>query len=301
MQQPSAAIPTSRAAIWLLAARPKTLSAAVAPVALGTAFAWEADAFHALAALAALVAAVLIQVGTNFSNDYHDYVKGADTADRKGPMRVTQAGLIEPQAVRRAAVLAFSLAFLVGLYLVWRGGWVILAIGLASIFFGVLYTAGRYSLSYLGLADLFVLVFFGPVAVAGTYYVQALELSGVVVLAGFGPGFLSTAILLVNNIRDVDEDRAAGKKTLVVRLGRHVGVALYGACVGLAAVVVLFTTIPYEDHLWALIALAVLPFGVQKAEQLNKETDPEKLNALLGATSRLLLAYCLLYALGWML
>lgn len=291
----------SKPAIWVLAARPKTLWAAVAPVFLGTAFAVEAGAFHAASALVALVAAVLIQVGTNYSNDYHDFVKGADTERRKGPVRVTQAGLVRASDVRRAAFIAFALAFAAGVYLIVRGGWPVLLIGVLSILFGVLYTAGRYSLAYLGLADLFVFVFFGPVAVAGTYFVQALDVEPVVVLAGMGPGFLATAILLVNNVRDVEEDRAAGKKTLVVRWGRSAGVALYRACLVGAAAVVPAATVIYGDHGWPLAALAVFPAGYRYARQLRSEEDPEALNPLLGATSRLLLLYSLLFGVGWML
>src|SRR5690606_25617337 len=229
--------------VWITAARPKTLPAAVAPVLVGTAIALEAGVFHALAAACAMLGAVLIQIGTNYANDYHDFVKGADTDARKGPMRVTQAGLVTPEATRNAAVVAFALAVAAGTYLMIRGGWPIVAIGAASILSGVLYTAGRYALAYVGLADLFVLVFFGPVAVAGTYYVQAvgdaaaLALPPVVVAAGLGPGLLATAILLVNNVRDVDEDRAADKRTLVVRFGRGFGVRLYAGCVAAAALV----------------------------------------------------------------
>ncbi|MEX0600610.1 MAG: 1,4-dihydroxy-2-naphthoate polyprenyltransferase, partial [Rhodothermales bacterium] len=294
MSDSSAVQMPSGPALWVMAARPKTLWAAVAPVLLGTAFAVEAGGFHAVAALSALMAAVLIQVGTNFSNDYHDYVKGADTKDRKGPTRVTQAGLIRPEAVRRAAVVTFGLAFAAGLYLIARGGWPILVIGVASILFGVLYTAGRYSLAYLGLADLFVLVFFGPIAVAGTYYVQALDVTPVVVLAGFGPGFLATAILLVNNVRDVDEDRAAGKKTLVVRWGRPAGVALYGGCIAGAALVVLVTALVVENHWPAVAAVGVVPFGARVMRRLRDERDARALNPLLGTTSKLLLVYCIL-------
>lgn len=294
-----AATPRSKTALWILAARPKTLWAAVAPVLLGVAFAIDAGAFHAPAAVCALLAAVLIQVGTNYSNDYHDFVKGADTAARKGPVRVTQAGLLEPEAVRRAAILAFVLAFLVGVYLIFRGGWPILAIGLASILFGVLYTAGRYSLAYLGIADLFVLIFFGPVAVAGTYYVQTLVLDWMVVFAGLGPGFLSTAILLVNNIRDVDEDRQAGKKTLIVRLGRGFGIGLYAACILLASVVVVAAVLWTEDHAWALAALMTAPLGLRNLKTLMARSDPAALNPVLGDTARVLLIYCVLFGVGW--
>lgn len=283
----------------MLAARPKTLWAAVAPVLVGIGMAVEAGVFHPAAALCALLGAVFIQIGTNFANDYYDFLKGADTEERKGPLRVTQAGLVAPEAMRRATVLAFGLAVAAGLYLIVRGGWPVLAIGVLSILFGVIYTAGRYSLAYLGIADLFVLVFFGPVAVAGTYYVQALDVGLVVIAAGLGPGLLSTAILLVNNIRDVDEDRTAGKRTLIVRLGRRSGVVLYGACVVLAActpVVLFFWT---GGHPWAMLAGLILLPAVPVVRRLSAERDARALNPLLGATSRLLLVYSVLFSIGW--
>lgn len=291
--------PTGKTGVWLQAARPKTLWAAVSPVLLGTAMALEAGELHAWSALMALLAAVLIQIGTNLSNDYHDYVKGADTSARKGPLRITQAGLVEPDTVRRAALAVFGLAFLAGIYLIWRGGWVILVIGVLSIFFGILYTAGRYSLAYLGVADLFVFIFFGPVAVAGTYYVQALELAPITIVAGFAPGFLSVAILLVNNIRDIDEDREAGKKTLVVRTGRPFAVSLYLACFAGAGITTLIVAAVAPAHWWALAALVVVPIGVLNTAKLNKSTEPAVLNPLLGATARMLLVYCVLFSIGW--
>ncbi|MEX0746451.1 MAG: 1,4-dihydroxy-2-naphthoate polyprenyltransferase, partial [Rhodothermales bacterium] len=290
------------AGVWIVAARPKTLWAAVAPVVLGTALAVDSGAFHWLSATCALLAAVLIQIGTNYSNDYHDFVKGADTSSRKGPLRVTQAGLVDPRSVRSAATIAFALAFAAGLYLVWRGGWPILVVGLLSILFGMLYTAGRYSLSYLGVADLFVLVFFGPVAVAGTYYVQALELPWHVVVAGLGPGLLSTAILLVNNTRDIDEDRAAGKRTIVVRMGRDFGVMLYGAVAAAAALVPIVLAASLGDHYGSVAAsgaVAVMAPGIIRKLRIGRE-GPE-LNPLLGATSRLLLIYSVLFGAGWLL
>ena len=288
--------------VWLLAVRPKTLWAAVAPVLLGTAFAVEAGRFHALAASCALLGAVLIQIGTNLANDYKDFERGADTAARKGPLRVTQAGLLTPAEVKRAAVLAFALAFASGLYLIVRGGWPVLALGVLSILSGVAYTAGRYALAYTGLADLFVLVFFGPVAVAGTYYVQALRLTTEVVAAGLGPGLLATAILVANNVRDVDEDRAANKRTLVVRFGRRFGVQLYGACVLGAAIVPAALLILTEGHTGTAVAafLAAL-VGGRLAWTLEGTSDPAVLNPLLGKTALLLFAYSVAFGLGWAL
>lgn len=297
----SPAFRPSRFKVWLLAARPKTLWAAVSPVFVGTAFAIEDGAFHPLSAIFALLGSILIQVGTNFSNDYADFEKGADTGERKGPLRVTQAGLVTPELMRRATLGVFVLALFSGIYLIWRGGWPVLAIGVLSILCGVLYTAGRYSLAYLGLGDLFVLVFFGPVAVAGTYYVQALLLHPAVLVAGLGPGLLSVAILLANNIRDVDQDRLASKRTLVVRFGRPFGVGLYGFCLAGAAMVAVVVAFLDGQHLWAACAAFVPALGIANVKTLGRERDPGVLNPVLGSTARLLLIYSLVFSIGWML
>lgn len=288
-------------AIWWMAARPKTLVAAVVPVAIGTVMAWEAGGLHLPSALWALGAACLVQIGTNFHNDYLDYEKGADTEARVGPTRVTQAGLVSPSTMRRATYLTLGAALACGLALVERGGWPVLAIGLVSIGMGVLYTATRFSLAYLGLADLAVLVFFGPVAVAGTYYVQALSVNALVIAAGLGPGLLSTAILLVNNIRDVEEDRRADKRTLVVRLGRPAGVALWVTCVAGAALLPVALFLITGMHPWSMATLVVCPLAWPTFRTLRNSRDPEQLNPMLGATARLLLVYGLAFSIGWAL
>ncbi|MEM6326916.1 MAG: 1,4-dihydroxy-2-naphthoate polyprenyltransferase [Bacteroidota bacterium] len=290
----------SAARIWWDAARPKTLWAAVSPVILGVGLALEQGAFHALAAGCALAGAILIQIGTNFVNDSEDAIKGADTEARKGPVRAVASGYVSPSAMRAAAALTFALAVAAGGYLIWRGGWPILALGLVSIASGVAYTAGKYALAYTGLADLFVLVFFGPVAVGGTYYVQALELPGWVLVAGLGPGALATAILLANNVRDVYEDTEADKKTLVVRFGRAFGVRLYGAMVTLAVVVPAAMVVVSQSHLGALAASAVASLvGRRLTRTLARTEDPAVLNPLLGKTALLLFGYCVVFALGW--
>jgi len=302
MDEPSAATDAHPVRVWVWAARPKTLGAAVAPVLAGTGMAVEAGAWHVLSATLALIGAVLIQVGVNYHNDYADYVQGADTEDRVGPLRVTQAGLVAPETMRRATIFVFGLAVVSGLYLIVRGGWPILVVGLASIGAAVWYTAGRYSLAALGLADLFVFVFFGPVAVGGTYYVQALSLPVEVLVAGAGPGLLSIAILLVNNVRDVAEDRAAGKRTLVVRFGRRFGIAAYGACViGALVLSAVLAVGPFgaELHPWAAAPLALLPLAIRPIRTMATTTDPERLNPLLGATGRILLLWAILFAIGW--
>ncbi len=288
--------------VWIWAARPKTLGAAVAPVLVGTGMAVEAGVWHPWAALFALVGALLIQVGVNYHNDYADYVQGADTEERVGPLRVTQAGLVAPETMWRATVLVFGLAVVSGLYLIVRGGGAILVVGLASIGAAVWYTAGSYSLAALGLADLFVFVFFGPVAVGGTYYVQALSLPLEVLVAGAGPGLLSIAILLVNNVRDVTQDREANKRTLVVRFGRRFGIVAYGVCVAgalfLAALLASGLFGP-DAHPWAAAPLALLPLAIRPIRTMAATTDPERLNPLLGATGRILLLWAILFTVGW--
>lgn len=286
--------------VWVMAARPKTLGAAIAPVVLGTAMAYEAGAFHWLAAALALISALLIQVGVNYHNDYADFVKGTDTEDRVGPTRVTQAGYVAPATMRRATIVVFGLAVLAGLYLILRGGWPVLVIGVLSIASAVLYTAGRYALADTGLADLFVLIFFGPVAVGGTYYVQALTITWPVLIAGLGPGLLSEGILLVNNIRDLDGDRRAGKRTLPIRLGRRIGVGLYGICIVGAALIPAVVYGLTGAHPWTLAAALILPLAASPLRTLAHEHRPEQLNPLLGTTGQLLVLYSLLFAAGWM-
>ena len=285
--------------IWTLAARPKTLWAAVAPVVVGTALAVDAGGFHWLSAVFALLGAVLIQIGTNYSNDYFDFLKGADTSERQGPLRVTQAGLATPRQTMSATVIVFSLALVTGFYLIARGGWPILVIGLLSILFGVLYTAGRYSLADLGLADLFVLIFFGPVAVGGTYFVQVLDINTTVIVCGLAPGLLSMAILLVNNIRDIDQDRQTGKRTLIVRWGRPFGVGLYATCILVAMSIPLGIYILTGTHPWSIFTFALIIPAVPIIKTLIGTEEAQALNPLLGETSRLLLIYSLIFSLTW--
>jgi len=209
----------SRLRAWVMAARPRTLPAAAAPVVLATGLAFGESSHRFLPALAALLGALLIQVGTNLANDYYDHRRGGDTPDRIGPVRVTQAGIIPPETVRNATYLVLGVALIVGIYLVWIGGLPILVIGLASLICAVAYTGGPFPLAYHGLGDLFVFIFFGLVAVGGTFWVQALSFGPDVLLAGAGMGAMNTAILVVNNLRDLETDARAGKRTLAVRLG----------------------------------------------------------------------------------
>jgi 1,4-dihydroxy-2-naphthoate octaprenyltransferase len=230
----SQSIPLS---VWLQAARPKTLTAGLVPVLVGTALAGREGRAQALPAVAALIGAILIQIGTNLTNDYYDFKKGADTSERVGPQRVTQAGLIPPGKVLAGAVASFAFAVGVGLYLAWIGGWPIVAIGVASVVSGYAYTGGPFPLGYNGLGDLFVMVFFGFVAVCGTYYVQAHEVTAAAAWCSVPVGAIGTALIVVNNLRDVDTDVKVGKRTLAVRFGRRFARAEYALLVVLSFLV----------------------------------------------------------------
>lgn len=245
---------------WLLAIRPKTLTVALSPIIIGTSLAYRDGAFHGFYLFLTILSALLIQIGTNLANDYFDFQKGADNHERKGPVRVTQAGLISPKKVKAAFCLAFLLASCAGLGLVYRGGWPIFLIGIASVLSGLLYTAGPYALAYLGLGELFVLIFFGPVAVAGTYYVQTLKLSWESIASGIAVGLLACAILVVNNLRDIETDRKANKKTLAVRLGRQFANFEYVFCLIAPAM------IAFWQHAWfASGAIIVGLFWMRKS------------------------------------
>jgi 1,4-dihydroxy-2-naphthoate octaprenyltransferase len=302
----------TRREAWLMAARPQTLPAGASPVVLGVGLA-VADGVAALVpALAALAGALLIQVGTNFANDYFDAVNGADAGNREGFTRVTAGGLIEPRRVKLAMAATYGLALVVGLYLVAVGGVPILVVGLTSIVAGLLYTGGPYPYGYYGLGDLFVFVYFGLVAVAGTYYVQAAASLGTTVpvgvpsgaitaaslLVGAAAGALSTAILVVNNVRDMETDAAAGKRTLAVILGYRWSRVEFCTLLALAyaAPVALWLQFGYAPT--ALLALASAPLALRLARTLLARTDGEALNPALERTGQLLALYSLLLAGG---
>ena len=285
----------------MLAARPKTLGAAIAPVVIGSAMAFDAGGFHPFSAVCCLLGALFIQIGTNFANDYFDHAKGADTPGRIGPTRATQAGLVSPAAMMRATAAAFTLACVPGLYIVWRGGWPFAVIGLASILCGVIYTGGPFPLGYHGLADVFVLAFFGPIAVGGTCYLQSHVIGADVLLAGIAAGLFSVAILTVNNLRDIDEDRASGKRTLPVRFGRTFAKIQYTACLVIAALIIPITLAIHADRLPVLIAALILPAAAPVVRTVNTGADGPALNNALAATGKLLLAFSVLFSLGWLL
>lgn len=293
----------SRVAIWVEATRPKTLWAAVSPVLLGIGIAVGEGWFHPLSAFLALLGALLIQVATNFHNDVADFEKGADREDRLGPRRLVAEGLISVPAIRRATFITFGLAVLSGTYLMVRGGLPIVIIGFASILFGLAYTGGRYSLAYLGIADLFVFTFFGPVAVAGTIYVQALVWPTWVWLAGVAPGLLCVNILLVNNLRDRVQDAESGKKTLIVRFGRRFGLSLYLINMLVASAVPVLLWLQAEAPPTVLVSLPALILGFKawSAIRTIPEEEGVRMNPQLAATARVLLLHSLLLGLGWSL
>lgn len=286
--------------VWIHAARPKTLPAGIAPVLVGSAIAYADGYFDPVIFVAIIFAVLMIQIGTNYANDYYDYVKGTDTQNRRGPTRATQAGLVSPPAMKNAFVITFSLAVVAGLYLVWKGGVVIILIGLASIICGILYTAGPLPLGYIGLADLFVLVFFGPVAVGGTYYLLTRQCHPIVLIAGLSPGLISTALLTINNIRDYSTDKTAGKKTLVVRFGVFFGVLEYYVCIITACLIPVVLSFWTRSHYLSNLALLTLLFAVAPLKALLNKPDADILNDLLARTGKLVLIYCVLFSVGWL-
>lgn len=290
------------ARIWIEAARPKTLGAGIVPVVMATAMAFRAGSVDGLSAFCALLGAMLIQIGTNLANDYADFVKGADTSDRVGPVRATQAGLVSPRAMRRAAALVFFLACVPGAYIVWRGGWPFAVIGIVSILCGALYTAGPFPLGYIGLADVFVLVFFGPVALAGTYWLHVQHVSGAAVVAGLAPGLLSVALLTVNNLRDIEEDRRSGKRSLAVRFGAGFARGEYGVCIFTAAFLVpMYLAWSTGNHGAFLASVAALALGIRPVRVVLMGAAGRDLNLVLAQTGRLLWAYGAAFSAGWLL
>ncbi len=286
--------------IWIVASRPRTLPAAIAPVLVGTAAVvydyGELPRFGAF--LAAMVGSVFLQIGTNLVNDYSDAKRGADTVDRLGPVRVTAAGLVAPRSVLAATWVAFGVAVAAGIYLTIVAGPVMLVLGAISILAGVLYTGGPRPYGYAGLGEPFVFVFFGLVAVNGSYYVQVEELSLLSLGLSIVIGLLATAILVVNNVRDIDTDRRAGKNTLAVRLGRErtrrlfVGL-LAGAYIGLP-----LTLLAADGAWWALLGLLSIPLARRAAEPVLTRTDGPSLNEALARTGALLAVFSLLVSAG---
>jgi 1,4-dihydroxy-2-naphthoate octaprenyltransferase len=285
---------------WLLAARPKTLPAAISPVIVGAALAASDERFALIPALAALLGALLLQIGSNLANDYFDAIHGADTPERIGPTRVTAAGLISHASMRWGMVIVFGLAALLGLYLIWIGGWPILAIGAAAILAALAYTGGPKPFGYMGLGDLFVFLFFGPVALCGTYYLQAHTITSAALLASVALGALITAILVVNNLRDIKSDLLAGKHTLAVRLGAEATRIEYVSLLIIAYAVPLILTIT-SGTLWLLVPLITLPRAIQLNATIRRASDGPTLNAALAGTAQLSLLFAITLSIAFLL
>ena len=285
--------------LWLVAARPRTLPAAVSPVLVGTSLAIGEGTFRPFAFVCALIGSIFIQIGTNLSNDYSDARRGADTEDRLGPVRVTAGGLMPPRTVLIGTYVAFGIAVLAGIYLIVLAGWQLLVVGAASILAGVLYTGGPRPYGYEGLGEVFVFLFFGVVAVVGSYFVQTEDLRWEAFALSVPVGLLAAAILLVNNIRDADTDRRAGKRTLAVRLGRAGARRLFVGCLVLAYVTVPLVAI-FGRSISPLVLLALLsiPLAAGLVRVVRERSDGPSLNVALARTGMLLAVFSLLLSIG---
>jgi len=280
----------------MVAARPRTLPAAVAPVLVGTSLAASEDVFKPLRFVCALIGSIFIQIGTNLANDYSDARRGADTEDRLGPVRVTAGGLVPPRRVLTWTYVAFGIAVLAGVYLIAVAGWELLAVGIASIVAGVLYTGGPKPYGYEGLGELFVFLFFGIVAVVGSYFVQTEDLERAAFDLAVPVGLLAAAILVVNNVRDIDTDRRAGKRTLAVRVGREKARRLFTLMIAFAYIALI--GIVFELSAWVLLPLLTIPLAVPLVRTVNTRTDGASLNGALADTGRLLAVFSLLLSVG---
>lgn len=286
--------------IWYMAMRPKTLPAAAAPVLVGISLALGDGVFRFTPALAALLGALLLQIGSNLANDVFDFMKGTDTAERTGPLRVTQAGLLTPRQVTAGMSVVFILAAVIGLYLIYVGGWPILIVGVLAILAAIAYTGGPYPLGYNGLGDIFVFIFFGPVAVIGTYYVQSVDISTVSWWSSLPMGFLITAILIVNNLRDIDTDRKTGKRTLAVRFGRRFTQLQYLSVLILSYLIPVIMQFSGKVSPWILLTWLSIPIALPLINDIYNQKG-KALNKTLAGTARLALVYAAFFSLGYIL
>lgn len=281
----------------MLAIRPRTLPAAAAGVVMGSALAWRDGFFRTDAALACLLTALLLQIGSNLANDVFDFERGTDTPERSGPLRVTQAGLLTPLQVKAGMAVVFGLAALFGLYLALLGGWPIIVIGIAAILSAIAYTGGPFPLSYYGLGDVFVFIFFGLASVAGTYYVQSAFVSAAAWWMTIPPGLIITAILVVNNLRDLENDRKAGKRTLAVILGEQATRAQYLVCILVAYLVLPVAAVIGLVPWTSLLTWLSLPLALRATRIVFTQTG-RPLNAALAGTGQTALLFSILFWLG---
>ncbi len=280
----------------IMASRPKTLGAVIAPVIIGSAMAHVDGGFHWLAAVMALLSAVWIQIGANFANHYNNTIKHGDTNERPDS---TNGLPTQPGVIKAASIIAFGLAFLVGGYLVWRGGWPIAIIGLLSIVIGWLYNGGPYPLTDIGVADLFVFLFLGPIAVGGVYYVQTLDINWIIICAGLGPGLLSVATLTAHNLRDYDRDIQRDRRTSATRSGRQYARFQYLMCMAIGCLIPIFLTQSIQERFYAGGTVVLLFFGKEMIKTVFMTTDEPTLNKILTQTRWLALAYGIIFSVGW--
>jgi 1,4-dihydroxy-2-naphthoate octaprenyltransferase len=291
----------SKMGAWMLATRPRTLPAAIAPVVLGSAMAGADKNFVWLPAICALIVALLLQICVNLANDYFDYLKGIDTQDRLGPLRVTQSGLIPAKQVKAGIILTLILSMIPGIYLLTVGGLPVIIIGLACICTALAYSGGPFPLASHGLGDLFVFIFFGLVAVCGTYYVQALHLTPMVWLMGAIEGLLITAILVVNNLRDIQSDRQTGKRTLAVIIGNRGSRIEYVLLLAGAYAIPIILWLSGRMSAWVLLPLISMPTALSLMRLIWKNPGDPILNQALAKTAKLALVYSLLLSIGLIL
>ena len=286
---------------WALASRPRTLPAAVAPVVVASAAAIGNHDFVFLPAASALLVALLLQIGVNLANDYFDFKKGIDTAERQGPVRVTQSGLISPRRVKDGMMITFILAAPPGMYLMKVGGLPVFIIGIASILSALAYSGGPFPLASHGLGDLFVFIFFGLVAVCGTYYVQALYLTPLLILLGVDVGLLITAILVVNNLRDIETDRKAGKRTFAVIIGVRGAKLEYTLLLTGTYILPVAIWLGSFASGWVLLACLSFPMAFSLNRKIRQTSGGRVLNQTLAQTAKLALVFSVLLAVGLIL
>jgi len=285
---------------WLLAIRFKTLSAAISPVILGSSLAFHDGIFYPFVFFMTLLASILIQIGTNFANDVYDYEKGSDREDRLGPLRATQMGLILPITMKKAMWLTFFFSICIGFYLVMIGGWPIICIGLLSIASGIAYTGGPYPLGYYGFGDVFVFIFFGIIAVSGTYYLQTGVVNFEVILLGVSIGMLSTAVLVVNNLRDINADKISGKRTLAVLFGEKFTKFEYSILMLLPFFFPIYMWLKFQNEFSLFITIFALPISLYLVKDIYNRSGRE-LNNILARTSRFLFVFSCLLSIGLIL
>ena len=288
--------------LWIEGARPKTWIASLSPVLIGGAIAFQSGSFSIAIFLGCLSFALTLQIGTNFANDYLDFLKGTDTQDRKGPKRLVQSGLVSVKHMRQAAFGLLGISGLIGIYLMNLGGPFIGCLALLAIGLGFLYTGGPYPLGYLGLGDLLVLIFFGPVATAGVVYLLTRTISWVAIVAGVSPGLFSMALLTLNNLRDYDSDKKSQKRSLPVRFGLKFGQWECALSISIALAIPLLIIALFEvKHPWSLMAMGTWRLAIPLIREIFKDPSPNALAPLFPKLGTLFLLYTLLFSIGWLL